>query len=185
VATVSEEPVVRDRGASKSRPEKSNNRTVKTERRRQMAENPKEVVRRFWEEVYGGGDIEALDELLSPYYRIHDLTNRMEYGIESLQGVISGIRGSVPGAEVRLEDQVAAEEDKVVTRFTVHVRLRDGVATDQEPEPGDEELELNGMSISRVSAGKIAESWVLWESLLAEQKISPGDQEWRWPPWRW
>ncbi len=150
-----------------------------------MMEDKKSVVARFWEEVYDGGDLDALDELLSPGYRLHDLANRREYDAESLKGLLSGIREGVPGARVRREDQVSAEGNKVVTRFTVHVRLRDGVATDEEPERGDEELELNGMSISCVSGGRIEESWVLWESLLAEQKINPGDNSWRWPPWRW
>lgn len=150
-----------------------------------MVEDRKSVVTRFWEEVYDGGDLDALDGLLSPGYRLHDLANRKEYDAESLKGILSGIRGEVPGVTVRREDQVSAEEDKVVTRFAVHVRLRDGVAVDGEPEPGDEKLELNGMSISRVSDGGIEESWLLWESLLAEQKINPGDNSWRWPPWRW
>lgn len=149
-----------------------------------MAKNPKEVVGRFWEEAFGQGSLDALDELLSPGYKLHDLANRREHDAESLKGVLSGIREEVPGARVRIEDQISSEENKVVTRFTVHVLLRDGVAT-EEPERGGEDLELNGMSISRVSGGGIEESWVLWESLLAEQKISPGDNSWRWPPWRW
>lgn len=150
-----------------------------------MIEESKDVIVRFWEEVYDGENLDALDELLSPDYRLHDLANRREYDAESLKGLLSGIWAGVPGARVRREDQAAAGENKVVTRFTVQVRLRDGVATADEPAPGDEELELNGISISRVSDGKIGETWLLWESLLAEQRIGPGDDSWRWPPWRW
>lgn len=157
-----------------------------------MAENDKEVVGRFWEEVLERGNLDAMDELLSPGYKLHDLANRKEYDAESLKGLVSGIRAGMPGARVRREDQMSAEDGKIVTRFTVHVRLRDGVATDEEPGPGDEEVELNGMSISRVVGGRIEESWVLWESLLAEQKIGPPKEEpeppvrrsWWWPPWR-
>lgn len=157
-----------------------------------MVENDKELVGRFWEEVFGRGDPDALDELLAPGYKFHDLANRKKYDAKSLKGLVSGIRAGMPGARVFREDQMSAEDSKVVTRFTVHVRLRDGVATNEEPGPDDEELELNGMSISRVVGGGIEESWVLWESLLAEQKIGPPKtapelpvrRSWWWPPWR-
>ncbi len=32
--------------------------------------------------------------------------------------------------------------------------------------------------------GKVEESWVLWESLLAEQICEPEVHFWWWPPWR-
>ena len=105
-----------------------------------MAENEKEMVSRFWEEVFSRGNLDALDGLLSPGHRLHDLANRREYDAGNLKGLVSGIRKGLPGARVRIEDRASAEEGKVITRFTVHVRLRDGVATDEAPERGDEEL---------------------------------------------
>lgn len=154
-----------------------------------MAED-KNVVGRFWEEVYNGGNLDAIDEIFAPDYELHDLVNGKSYGRDGLKGLLEQIRSEVSGAadaRVTIEDQMAAEADRVVSRFKVHVPLQDAASyAAQEPAPANQWLELNGMSISRVSGGRIEESWLLWEALLAEQKLHPtsGTPDWRWPPWR-
>ncbi len=146
-----------------------------------MKENEK-TVNRFWDEVYNQGNFEAMDDIFAPGYVLHDLADRKDRGVDRLREILSEVQAAVPDTRITIEDQISAEEGKVVTRFKIHVPAQD-VA--QESSSGDGQLELNGISISRVSGGRIEETWLLWEALLAEQEIKPGTQFWRWPPWRW
>lgn len=66
-----------------------------------------------------------------------------------------------------MEKQVA-EADMVVTRWTARGTHRSelmGVA------PSGKQIEVSGMSMDRISGGKIAENWVNWEALEMMQQI--------------
>jgi hypothetical protein len=157
-----------------------------------MAADGKGIIERFWREIYNEGKVDLIDEIFAPDYELHDLATRRAYDRDGLKGLLWAIRTRVAGAQdarATIEDQMAAEGDRVVTHFTIHVPIRDGVG--RGPEPAEEQLlELSGISISRVSEGRIEESWVSWEVLRAEQELGPsGGGEatalgWRWPPWR-
>jgi SnoaL-like polyketide cyclase len=155
----------------------------------------KRIIEGFWREVYNQGKLDLIDEISAPHYELHDLANRQVYDRDGLKGLLGAIRRQVAGAQdarVTIEDQIAAEGGRVVTRFTVHVPLRDATDTGRGPTLADEQLlELSGISISRVSEERIEESWVSWEALRAEQELSPAPPReegvalaWRWPPWR-
>lgn len=146
-----------------------------------MKENEK-TISRFWDQVYNQGNFDAMDAIFAPGYVLHDLADRKDRGVDKLREILSEVQTAVPDTRVTIEDQVSAEEGKVVTRFKIQVPAR-GVA--QESSYASGQLDLNGISISRVSGGKIEETWLLWEALLAEQEIEPSTQFWRWPPWRW
>lgn len=153
-----------------------------------MSEESKQAIARFWEEVFVGGDLDVMERIFAYGYELHDLVNRNEYDLAGLRGLLEAIREDVAGARdalVTIEDQMSAEGDRIVTRFTVRVPGQNYVA-DGEAAPVDEWVELSGISISRVSEGKIEESWINWEALRAERELRPvsGAVNWRWPPWR-
>ncbi len=145
------------------------------------AEDGKGVVGRFWEEVYNEGNLDLIGEIVAPDYELHDPVNTDVYGPEGLKSLLEGIRDFSPEARVTIEDQLTAEEEHVITRFTVRVPRRDALA---EFAPADEPLELSGISISRVSGGRIEESWVNWDAQTLLQALDPAPVDWRWPPWR-
>ncbi len=173
---------------------------MQEDKENQMAADGKRIIARFWQEVYNQGKLELVDEIFAPDYELHDLATRQAYDRDGLKGLLGAIRTQVAGAQdarAAIEEQMAAEGDRVVTRFTIQVPLADvNDAGRGSPTPADERLlELSGISISRVSEGRIEESWVSWEALRAEQElspVSPPEEEgaegpamgWRWPPWR-
>jgi hypothetical protein len=165
------------------------------------------LVSRFWEEVFNGGNLAAIDEIVAPGFVLHDLATRKDHDRDMLHGLIGTLQGSLPGTQAIIEEQLAAGGDRVVTRFTVRTprpssggsagfysRLEDYEITLRIARVSDpaatvradagEWVDLSGMSISRVSQQYIEESWLIWETLRAELELGPPDTDWRWPPWR-
>lgn len=147
------------------------------------AEDGKRIVEVFWNEVFNGDNFDLIEEIIAPDYKLHDPVNTNVDGPEGLRSLLQGIRDFAPEAQVTIADSMAVEEDHVVTRFTVRVPRQGALA---ESGPADEPLELSGLSVSRVSGGRIAESWVNWDALSLYQALDPDPSpvEWRFPPWR-
>jgi predicted ester cyclase len=85
-------------------------------------------------------------------------------GHEALIKRIQEIHKDFPDAAYRIDDMVA-EDDRVVTRWTVsgthrHTRKK---------------VELSGMSMVRIEDGKIAESWIERDSLVLVMALAPSD----------
>ena len=124
------------------------------------------VVRRLYEEVWNGGKLAAADEILAPDCVGHDPFFAPEPGPEGAKRLVRAFRAAFPGAQISIEEQVA-EGDRVATRWTVRGDRTDGLP---DVVPTGEREEVAGISIHRVSAGKIAESWDGWDTLgLTEQ----------------
>jgi ketosteroid isomerase-like protein len=145
-----------------------------------QAQDNKAVVRRFWEEVLNSGNLDVVDELFAPEWVLCDTTRGTFHdlgfkegenrGPEAVRDLVEIIRSTFSDLRVSVEDQMAAEADRVVTRFTV---IGTPVSGTREANPVD----VKGISVSEVSDGKITRSWVQWESArLYEQlgwSISP------------
>lgn len=144
------------------------------------------VVRRFWEDGFGRGDIDAMDEVFTADFKLHDLVYRQVHDLIETKRIVRDTHYRVPGARVVVEDQRLDADGRVFTRFTVRVSPPMDAETSRQSTPPGGEREYRGMSISRVVEGKIEESWLVWEALRAAEELEPvfGVQEWRWPPWR-
>jgi steroid delta-isomerase-like uncharacterized protein len=132
------------------------------------ADENKVVSWRLQEEVFGQGKLELVDELLAPDYVSHapgdpELMRRPE----DIKEIVRAYHSAFPDLTYTVEKQVA-EGDMVVTRWTARGTHRGeimGVA------PSGKQIEVSGMSMDRISGGKIAENWVNWEALEMMQQI--------------
>ncbi len=71
-------------------------------------EENKAVVRRFLEEVFGGGNLELADELFAPDYVLHDPGVPGEvHGPEGMKQYMSMYRSAYPDTHFTIEDQIA------------------------------------------------------------------------------
>jgi predicted ester cyclase len=78
-------------------------------------ESNKAIMRRFWD-VWEQGNIDLLDELLSPDYINHNLAAPdLSTGPEGVKAVVSMFRSAMPDLKVVVEDMIA-DGDKVATR---------------------------------------------------------------------
>jgi steroid delta-isomerase-like uncharacterized protein len=133
-----------------------------------MAEENKAVSRRLVEEAFVGGDLDLVDELVDEGYVGHDPAVPEDVrGPAGVKELIAGYRAAFPDLLLVVEDQVA-EGDKVVTRWLArgtHEGEIFGV-------PGTgKQTTTTGITIDRLSGGKIVESWDNWDTLGVMQQI--------------
>jgi len=142
-------------------------------------EENKALVRRFFDEVWNGRNLDALDELYAPDFKLHALWQNTSAGgaieasgIEPAKKVIGGWFTGFPDLTVTVEDQVA-EGDLVGSRHSsvgTHTDTFMGM-----PATG-KQATVTGMTITRVADGKMVEAWTSWDALgMFEQLgIAPG-----------
>jgi steroid delta-isomerase-like uncharacterized protein len=131
-------------------------------------EENKAVVRRFLEEVFGGGNLELADELFAPDYVLHDPSVPGEVsGPEGMKKYMSMYRSAYPDTYFTIEDQIA-EGDGVVTRWRgrgTHQGELLGIP------PTGEQVAVTGIEFDRISGGRIGETWVSYDALGMMQQL--------------
>jgi predicted ester cyclase len=117
----------------------------------------KELVRRFYKEVYVDWNMALVDEVVSPLFTSHDWPKSSSTGSKGFRDYYSAIRSAVPDARYEVDDLIA-EGDKVVVRWRLlgtHKGDFRGIA------PTGREIELKGIAIYRLDGGKLMERWVV------------------------
>ncbi len=117
-------------------------------------EQNKAIDRRVYEEVWNGGSLAVIDELVAANYVDHDPqpTGALE-GLAGLKQSVTMYRSAFPDVHFTVEDQIA-EGDLLVTRWTAR-------GTHQGPlmgiPPTGKQAMVTGISITRVASGKVVE----------------------------
>jgi predicted ester cyclase len=133
-------------------------------------EENKAVLRREVEELYNHtGNLDVVEEIFSPDYVSHEPTSGEVRGIEEgARQFAATFREAFPDLETIIEDMVA-EGDTVVIRF------RGSGTHDGETEPfgppTGEQMEITGITIKRLSDGKIVEAWTNFDALGMMQQL--------------
>ncbi|MEW6350968.1 MAG: ester cyclase [Thermodesulfobacteriota bacterium] len=122
----------------------------------------KELVRSCFEKACVHHDLDGASELVSEDYFLHDpMAPDFSGGREGFKAWCRSYIDAIPDCTCTIEDQVA-EGDRVATRFSVS-----GCQTKDLPGVPSKGgcFKVNGISISRVAEGKIAEEWMYMDSL--------------------
>jgi steroid delta-isomerase-like uncharacterized protein len=125
-------------------------------------EENKAIVRRFYDEFFNKGNLQIVNELHTSDYQHHD-PNAPDPG-GGAEGYIR--RNAVflkafPDRQLTIEDQLG-EGDKVATRIT----MRANHAGDLPGIPATgKRVTIESMHICRISDGRIAEEWELFDAL--------------------
>jgi len=123
-----------------------------------MSEANKQVVRRWFDEVWNNGRSDAIDEMFATDGIAHGLADeagQLLRGPENFRDYHRQMRTAFPDIVVTVEDLIA-EGDMVAARCSVHGRHGGdsfGIAATQTP------VEFTGMTIVRIQDGKIVEAW--------------------------
>jgi len=131
-------------------------------------EENKAMDRRFYEEVWNGGNLAVVDEFVAANYVDHDPqpTGALE-GVEGIKQSVTMYRTAFPDAHFTIEDQIA-EGDLLVTRW----RAR---GTHQGPlmgiPPTGKPAMVTGISITRWASGKVVEGWTNFDALGLLQQL--------------
>lgn len=123
----------------------------------ELAAANKELLRRFYKEVYVDWDMEVADEVLSPHFMSHDWPEGGPTGPGAFRDYYSAIRSAIPDARYEIDDLVA-EGDRVVVRWRM-LGTHKGAFGDI-PASG-KSIVLKGIAIYRVEEGLLMERWVV------------------------
>jgi steroid delta-isomerase-like uncharacterized protein len=136
-----------------------------------MSEANKTVMRQFFEEVYNRGNQSYLDEMSRQDFVSHDRGNPT-HDREGVKQIVTAIRSAFPDVHFTADD-VLAEGDKVVARFTMvgtHKGEFMGIPATDRP------IVVTGIDIVRFADGKAVEHWHEWSGmeLLQQLGVLPG-----------
>ena len=134
-----------------------------------LSETNKTVSRRFFEEVFGKGELNLLDELIT--------TDHVNSGPGSIPGLPTGpegtkqlvtlYRNAFPDVHFTIDEQIA-EGDKVVTRWSAQGTHQGELAG--LPATGKSST-VTGIAVDRLVNGKIAESWGIFDEFGLMQQL--------------
>ncbi|MDQ3911127.1 MAG: ester cyclase [Actinomycetota bacterium] len=144
-----------------------------------MSEENKALVRRELEEIFNEGKLELADELLAPDYTVHDSAlAEPVHGIAGFKRLRASYHDASSDVRTTIDDMVA-EGDRVVTRWTTRSTHDKGEMMGVPPT--GKRIEVTGITLNRISGGKIAEDWTVWDSLGLLRQLGavpdPGQQE--------
>lgn len=74
-----------------------------------------DVIRRYFEELFNGGKLDLIDELLHPLYVNHSPSPGVPAGREGLRVIVPALRAAFPDLHYAIEDLVVGA-DTVATR---------------------------------------------------------------------
>jgi steroid delta-isomerase-like uncharacterized protein len=123
-----------------------------------MSEENKQLVRRWFEEVWNKGRADAIEEMFDENGIAHGLSDdpaRPIKGPRDYRPFYEVFRQAFPNLMIVVEDLVA-EGDKVAARCSVRGKHEGeflGRAATQAP------VDISGITIVRIKNGKIAEAW--------------------------
>ena len=132
-------------------------------------EENKAVVRREMEELFNHtGNLDLVDEIIAPNYVSYEPTSGEVRGIEGARQFAATYRDAFPDLQNDIEDMVA-EGDKVVVRF--RGRGTHEGETEAFGPPTGKRMEITGITIKRLSEGKIVEAWTNFDALGMMQQL--------------
>ena len=120
------------------------------------AEDNKQLVRRFYEEVWGKGNVDVADDVFAPDYVRHDLRPTQAVpGPEGQKRIAQAFRMAFPDLRFEVEI-VIADSDYVAARWSAS-----GTHTGRwgNVEPTGRSMTLSGVNIFRFEDGRVAEIW--------------------------
>jgi steroid delta-isomerase-like uncharacterized protein len=125
-------------------------------------EENKALVRRVFEQGWNAANLDLFDEINVPDYVLHDPSVPEDVrGIDGIKRFASMYLRAFPDLHFTVEEQIA-EGDKVVTRWTssaTHQGELMGIP------PTGNRTGVSGITISRISEGKLVEDWNNWDTL--------------------
>ena len=131
-----------------------------------MSEENKALARRSWDLV-GQHNPDALEEVYAADLVWHEPDQDVQ-GLEEAKQFYSMYLSAFPDLNATVED-VIAEDDKVVTRYTIR-GTHQGEIEEFGP-PTGRQVEIKGITIHRIEEGEIVEEWERYDNLSVMQQL--------------
>jgi predicted ester cyclase len=135
-----------------------------------MSEENKQLVRRWFDEVWNNGRADAIEEMFDENGIAHGLgddpSNPIR-GPRDFRPFHTIFREAFPNMNIIVEDMIA-EGDKVAARCSVRAKHEGeflGRAATQSP------VDFSGMTIVRIAGGKIVEAWNNFDFMVLHKQV--------------
>ena len=135
-----------------------------------MSEENKEVLRRWFEEVWNNGRADAIDEMFDENGIAHGLSDDPSNplrGPRNFKAFYTMFRDGFPNMLIVIEDMIA-EGDKVAARCSIRGRHEGeflGRTATQSP------VQFTGIAIVRIDNGKIVEAWNNFDFMTLHKQV--------------
>ena len=135
-----------------------------------MSEANKALVKRWFEEVWNKGRVDAIDEMFDENGIAHGLSDDPSNPIKGPQNFRpfhTLFRDAFPNMMIVVEDMIA-EGDKVAARCSVRAKHEGdflGRAATESP------VEFTGIAIVRIEYGKIVEAWNNFDFMTLHKQV--------------
>ena len=135
-----------------------------------MSEENKQLVRRWFDEVWNKGRVEAIDEMFDSNGIAHGLSDDPANPIKGprdFRPFHTVFREAFPNMEIVVEDTIA-EGDKVAARCSVRAKHEGeflGRAATSSP------VDFTGITIVRIHDGKIVEAWNNFDFMTLHRQV--------------
>jgi steroid delta-isomerase-like uncharacterized protein len=115
----------------------------------------RQLVQRFWEEVWSQGNLTLVDEMVTPDFVLYTPQGRKQ-GPEGLKQWVAAIRNAAPDIRFTVE-KIIAEDEQVATSWS-------GNGTNTGPflgnPPSGKPITMTGMSIFEIEEKRIRAEWL-------------------------
>ena len=134
-----------------------------------LSETNKTLSRRFFDEVFGKGKLNVLDEIIAKDHVNNGPGNLpgLPTGPEGTKQLVTVYRNAFPDLRFTIDEQIT-EGDKVVTRWTADGTHQGELAGIP---PTNKTSTVTGIVVDRIADGKIAESWGIFDQFGMMQQL--------------
>ena len=132
-----------------------------------MSEQNKALVMRFYEEVFNGRNVNAVDDICARDFVDHNAMPGQGPGTQGLKEMFALYLTAFPDMKTTVEEMVA-ERDLVVTRFSVEATHKGELFG---APPTGKRVRSHGIDMLRIRDGKVAEAWHQGDDLVVLMQI--------------
>jgi steroid delta-isomerase-like uncharacterized protein len=142
-----------------------------------MAFDNAAIVRRFLDDVWTKGNLGVVDELVAPDGVSHDPISGDIQGVAAIKAQVTEYRAAFPDLRFAVLD-ILVSGDRACVRWTA-------TGTHKAPLMGipatGQTHSVDGVSVCRITNGKLVEQWPVWDTLKFAQNLGivpplPGPQ---------
>ena len=127
-----------------------------------MAGEKSAVIRRWFEEVWNKGRLEAIDEMASPDAVGHGQGQHgLDLGLKEFRVFASDLKGAFPDLKIDF-DFVIEQGDKVAARWKATMTHKGNFLGTA---PTGKSVTVTGTTTLKIVSGKIVEGWDNWDQL--------------------
>ena len=122
---------------------------------------------RLFEEAFNQGNLDVVDELLSPDHFAHNAFGGVPNGPQGFKCLMAMFRNAFPDLHCTLEDEIR-QDDKIAAHWTMRGTHKGMFMGNP---PTGRPVEVQGIIFARIVDGRIVEDWTMVDEMGILQQL--------------